>query len=115
MIASSILLAFDNPLAKQNTKITIQHFDLVLTSIFIVEIIIKVIALGFINCGKSSYIRNIWNTIDFIICISSIVDISLTRYSAFRLVKILRLFRIIKPLLKLSKNDGLKIALQTLY
>lgn len=43
--------------------------DLVFSSIFIAEFIIKVIAMGFV-IGKGTYLRNGWNLIDIIVVIT---------------------------------------------
>ena len=54
---------------------------------------------------------NFWNDLDFLIVISS-----LTTYigdEKFKIIKLLRLLKAIKPLRLISRNDGLKIALRT--
>ncbi len=43
-----------------------------LTGIFAFEAILKIIADGFILCGTTSYIRNAWNLIDFIVLIITV-------------------------------------------
>lgn len=74
IVASSIMLAIDNPLmdpedpVKKNLKIV----DSIFTSIFTLEAILKILALGFWINGKFSYMRNSWNVADFLIVIISV-------------------------------------------
>ena len=42
--------------------------------IFTIEATMKIIALGCI-CGKKAYFRSSWNTLDFIIVISSLIEL----------------------------------------
>jgi hypothetical protein len=44
-----------------------------MTILFVLEMIVKVIALGFMFNGRNSYIKNGWNQLDFIIVIASII------------------------------------------
>ncbi len=43
-----------------------------LTSIFIFEAFIKVIAFGFLFCGSTSYIRSAWNALDLFVVIVTV-------------------------------------------
>lgn len=60
---SSILLALDNPLEDpQGTKyLVLSVFDDILTMMFLVEFLLKVVALGFV-LHKGSYLRDSWST-----------------------------------------------------
>lgn len=40
-----------------------------LTIIFIIEFLVKILAMGFVF-GKNSYLKDLWNILDFIIVIS---------------------------------------------
>jgi hypothetical protein len=54
--------------------------DLILTIIFTIEAILKIISLGFLFNGNESYLRNSWNIIDFTIVLISVsitIDIKL--------------------------------------
>jgi hypothetical protein len=77
-----------------------------------VEAILKIIANGFLFSGKNSYIRNPWNIIDFTIVCFSIVSFSIS--SDLRVFKVLRLLRLLRPLRVISRNQGLKVAVQAL-
>lgn len=43
-----------------------------LTSLFIAEALIKVIAFGFLFCGSTSYIRSAWNALDLFVVIVTV-------------------------------------------
>jgi len=49
--------------------------DIVLTSFFILEALLKIISNGFIFNGDQSYLRMGWNIIDFVVVITSTVSI----------------------------------------
>jgi len=44
-----------------------------MTSVFLVEVILKVIAWGFILNGANSYLYSYWNALDFIIVLFSVI------------------------------------------
>lgn len=90
--------------------------------IFIVEAVLKVIALGFYKNnyeGISSYIKDPWNFIDFIVVVVSLVDVYYELVSSgdsenLSSIKALRAIRALRPLRMISKSKDLKIAIQAL-
>jgi hypothetical protein len=64
-------------------------------------------------CGNTSYLRIPWNLIDFFIVIISIL--SLTTTSDLSVFKAIRLLRLLRPLRMISRNEGLKVAVQALF
>lgn len=84
------------------------------TFIFTVEIIIRVIANGFLCNGKKSYMKQTSNIIDFFIVVISIVSLfpSKVHISYF---KIIRMARLLRPLRVISKNENLKLSMQALW
>ena len=116
MIAiSSILLALDNPLNDPNSQLVyiLGVSDIVLTSFFILEAFLKIIAQGFLFNGETSYLRIGWNVIDFAVVITSTVSIILNGFK-LKIIKIFRLLRVLRPLRVISRNKGLKIGIQAL-
>ena len=83
-----------------------------MTCIFSLEVLMKVITFGFAINGKFSYLRSFWNILDFFVVLTSIF--SLFGSDELNVFKILRLFRVLRPLRVIAKNEGLKIAMQTL-
>ena len=80
IIVSSVLLALENPLKdpKSTFMIVLQYADNVITLIFTMEMILKVITYGLIFNGKGSYLRNFWNIADCLIVLSSLVLLFVT-------------------------------------
>lgn len=79
---------------------------------FGIEAVFKIIAYGFIS-DELSYLRNSWNILDFIILIASIVDVSVSSID-LSFIKILRLFRTLRPLRFISHNRSMKIIVSAL-
>jgi hypothetical protein len=113
---SSILLALDNPLNDPKSDLTsfLKYSDYILTSFFLAESLLKIIAFGLLFNGEVSYLRNGWNAIDFTVVIISIASLVISG-NKFKIVKIFRLLRILRPLRVVSKNKGLKIGIQALF
>lgn len=112
---SSILLALDNPINDPQSTLVkfIFYADIVLTSFFILEALFKIITYGFLLNSRNSYLRNGWNIIDFIVVIFSVAGFIVTG-NRLKIVKILRLFRIMRPLRVISRNKGLRVGIQAL-
>ena len=85
--------------------------DLGTTLVFVTEAIMKNIAFGFLFNGKTSYLRNQWNIIDFAIIIFS--TLSLTPLSSN--LKSMKIFRILRLLRLISRNEELKVAVRALF
>lgn len=75
ILLQSIILAIDTPLDDpESTKNKVlEKINLVFTVFFLIEITIKCIAFGILLNGTNSYFRDIWNIIDFIIIILSVI------------------------------------------
>ena len=85
-----------------------------MSSFFYCECISKIIALGFAACGKTSYIRNPWNILDFTIVSSALISMVFSGVN-LKSLKTLRVLRVLRPLRLLNKNRGLKLAIQSLF
>ena len=109
---SSILLALDNPLSDPESNLVyfLYYADILLTAVFTLEAVFKIITFGFIFNGSKSYIRNSWNIMDMVVVIVSIISIAM-QSNKIKTVKILRLLRILRPLRVISRNKGLKIGI----
>lgn len=51
--------------------------DIVITLVFFIEMMLKIVAHGFIT-ESNTYMRNTWNFIDFVIIVISLIDIPYT-------------------------------------
>jgi len=75
---SMIILTMDNPLLDpmSDNAQAISQVDQVITIIFALEALFRIIALGFYNTslkGRKAYIKNGSNQIDFMVCVASIL------------------------------------------
>ena len=114
---STIMLMMETPLDNPNSERAdiLFYIDMVVTVIFTIELVLKVIVLGFAFNGKDSYIRNPWNIMDFCIVAISLISISFRDAgSKVSVLKLLRMFRVLRPLRMISRNPGLKIAINSL-
>ena len=87
-----------------------QIVDIVITSIFGLEFLLKIVTFGFVLNGRASYLRNPWNMLDFIILAMSVISLT-PLPNAFSMFKI---FRTIRPVRLISRNEGLKVAVLSL-
>ena len=69
-------LALDNPLNDPDSMLVSGLFytDWVMSSLFTIEMMIKVIALGFVM-EKGAYLRDGWNILDFCVVIISLLSL----------------------------------------
>lgn len=92
----------------------LQALDIVMTCAFALEMLIKIVVYGFAFNGDLSYIRDPWNILDFLIVTVSVLSLSLSNLGQLRSLKALRMFRVLRPLRMISRNPGLRIAIQSL-
>lgn len=113
-VISSIGVALDSPLNEPDGILVnlLAWEDLTITVFFVVEVMVKIIALGFFM-DKNSYLRSSWNVMDFVI--TGIAGFSsINRGSQFKLLKTLRIFRALRPLRMINRNPGLKLVVNSL-
>ncbi|CAE8622279.1 unnamed protein product, partial [Polarella glacialis] len=85
--------------------------DNILTAIFTLECMLKVIAWGFF-VDKKSYLRDYWNILDFVVVVSGIVG-WLTVSGNNSGLSFLRLFRVLRPLRSLNAVPQMKVLVNT--
>jgi len=91
---------------------TMKLLDKIMTYAFICEMVLKIITLGF-ACGEGAYLKNGWNDMDFVIVMVSIFDL-LPFDADIGFIKVIRLLRVLRPLRMISKNPGMKIAVESI-
>lgn len=82
--------------------------------VFALEAFLKIVAMGFINNGEKSYLKNNWNKLDFIIVFFSSLSLLPTTAIDLSAVKVFRLIRVLRPLRVLSRSENLRIAISAL-
>ncbi|KAM9744886.1 voltage-dependent T-type calcium channel subunit alpha-1H isoform 2-T2 [Menidia menidia] len=102
--------------SKERLFLTVSNY--IFTVIFLAEMAIKVVALGFCF-GKQSYLQSSWNILDGLLVFVSLVDILV--YLAYTggnrilgILRVLRLLRTLRPLRVISRAPGLKLVVETL-
>ena len=81
------------------------------TIVFVFEAILKIFAFGFLVNGNWSYLRQTWNQLDFLIIIFSLLSIGPVS-EKFKTIKV---FRILRSMRLISKNEQLKVAVRALF
>ncbi|MEE6497872.1 hypothetical protein FKM82_002904, partial [Ascaphus truei] len=115
-----ITIALERPDIDANSmeRIFLSVSNYIFTAIFIVEMAIKVMALGFLS-GENAYLKSSWNVLDGILVFVSIIDIIVSLASAggakiLGILRVLRLLRTLRPLRVISRAPGLKLVVETL-
>ena len=113
IFGSSLCLALDNPLLDPDSRtvISLHYCDFVFTMLFIAEMIIKILAYGFIF-EKNAYLRNSWNVLDFITVMVSILN--LANIGPGSSLRALRTLRVLRPLRMVNRLPELKIVVDAL-
>jgi hypothetical protein len=73
---SCVLLAIETPKSNQEITDVIKYADIAFAAVYTLEMVIKVIALGFIM-GSDAYLSDVWDFADFIVVIISYLSIFL--------------------------------------
>ena len=110
IICNCITLALDNP---QNTGTELAKFiaviDYVFIGIFVIEMGLKITALGFVK-EDNSYLSDPWNVLDFIIVMTGLLAILLEILeSPTSNVSAFRAFRVLRPLRTITQFPGLRV------
>uniref|UniRef100_A0A8D2JGV0 Voltage-dependent L-type calcium channel subunit alpha n=1 Tax=Varanus komodoensis TaxID=61221 RepID=A0A8D2JGV0_VARKO len=114
ILLSSISLAAEDPIRAVSFRNKIlEKFDTVFTSVFTVEIILKMTAYGaFLH--KGSFCRNYFNILDLVVVAVSLISMWFES-SAISVVKILRVLRVLRPLRAINRAKGLKHVVQCVF
>ena len=114
ILFSSVPLAMDSPSVDPTSRLreVLDMCDLVFTIIFTCELLVKVLAMGFI-LHPGSYMRNSWNILDFVIVASSLVSLIFNSES-LSIMKSFRLMRALRPLRMVSRMKGMQVVVTCL-
>ena len=115
MIAiSSIKLAIDTYITDTDSVPydVSKKIDIGINVFFTIEMLTKIIALGFFF-DNGSYLRETWNILDFIIVVASLLDMSVASIN-LGFIKILRLLRTLRPLRFVTHNPSMRLVVTAL-
>ncbi|KAL9928146.1 muscle calcium channel subunit alpha-1-like isoform 1-T2 [Glossina fuscipes fuscipes] len=108
---SSAMLAAENPLkAEASRNLVLNKFDYFFTAVFTVELLLKLIAYGFV-LHDGAFCRSAFNLLDLLVVCVSLVSIGFSS-NAISVVKILRVLRVLRPLRAINRAKGLKHVVQ---
>ncbi|XP_068694848.1 voltage-dependent calcium channel type A subunit alpha-1-like isoform X3 [Montipora foliosa] len=118
ILISSVLLALEDPVyEKSERNQVLQYFDYVFTTIFALEVIVKLIDYGAI-LHPGSYFRDAWNCIDCLVVCCAIASLVMSKQESDidsgskKIVKVLRVLRVLRPLKAINKAKKLKAVFQ---
>ena len=118
IVLSSITMTLESPSTLEDEKFTNILFivDCCFTAIFTLEMIIKLIALGF-TMSPGTYTTDGWNIMDGFIVLLSLVELVLsqTAGASFGWVRSLRTIRVLRPLRAISRIPELKVVVNALF
>ncbi|XP_065811004.1 sodium channel, voltage gated, type VIII, alpha subunit b isoform X2 [Labrus bergylta] len=113
ILLSSGALAFEDVYIEQRktVRVILEYADRVFTYIFILEMLLKWVAYGFVK-----YFTNAWCWLDFFIVDVSIVSLiaNALGYSDLGPIKSLRTLRALRPLRALSRFEGMRVVVNAL-
>ncbi|XP_041056362.1 sodium channel, voltage-gated, type I-like, alpha isoform X13 [Carcharodon carcharias] len=113
ILLSSGALAFEDIYIeqRQTIKTMLEYADKIFTYIFILEMLLKWVAYGFVK-----YFTNAWCWLDFLIVDVSLVSLiaNALGYSELGAIKSLRTLRALRPLRALSRFEGMRVVVNAL-
>ncbi|XP_076859962.1 calcium channel, voltage-dependent, L type, alpha 1S subunit, b [Brachyhypopomus gauderio] len=114
ILLSSISLAAEDPIDPNSFRNKILAYaDIVFTSFFTIEIVLKMTVYGaFLHTG--SFCRNSFNILDLVVVCVSLLSMGLES-SAISVIKILRVLRVLRPLRAINRAKGLKHVVQCVF
>ena len=115
---SCVFLGLESPLNNPNSITAKAAFygGMICGAIFTVECFLKSIVWGFAWNGKTSYMRDGWHFLDFIIAFASWLQV-LNYFDSgldYRFGLLIRTIRATRSLRLISKNEGLKLAIRSI-
>uniref|UniRef100_A0AAQ6IKB6 Ion transport domain-containing protein n=1 Tax=Anabas testudineus TaxID=64144 RepID=A0AAQ6IKB6_ANATE len=117
---SCIVIAMERPSIDPASieRLVLNVAGYVFSGVFLVEMLIKVVALGLL-IGENSYCRSSWNVVDGLLVILSLDNIFVSMVTTSHdnmlgILKVLRLLRTLRPLRMIRQVPKLKLAVEAL-
>ncbi|CAH8442932.1 unnamed protein product [Schistosoma intercalatum] len=115
IIANCVVLAMEVHLPNKDKRPLSEKLEITenyFLGIFTCEAFLKIIALGFI-LHNGSYLRNIWNILDFVVVVTGFLTMFMTSGSGVNL-RTLRAVRVLRPLKLVSGVPSLQVVLTSI-
>ncbi|KAG6457067.1 hypothetical protein O3G_MSEX010098 [Manduca sexta] len=116
IIANCVVLALEEHLPNGDKTILAQNLEnteVYFLGIFCVEASLKILALGFV-LHRGSYLRNVWNIMDFFVVITGIITLLPSRIAPAVDFRTLRAIRVLRPLKLVSGVPSLQVVLKSI-
>ncbi|KAL8602086.1 hypothetical protein ACOMHN_007356 [Nucella lapillus] len=116
IIANCIVLGLEEHLPegdKRPLALQLDETEVYFLGIFCVEAFLKIVALGF-ALHKGSYLRNIWNIMDFIVVVTGFITLFASTSTASFDLRTLRAVRVLRPLKLVSGIPSLQVVLKSI-
>ncbi|XP_044595208.1 voltage-dependent calcium channel type A subunit alpha-1 isoform X8 [Cotesia glomerata] len=116
IIANCVVLALEEHLPKHDKTILAQKLEsteIYFLGIFCVEASLKILALGFV-LHRGSYLRNIWNIMDFFVVVTGFITVFPQGVSLDMDLRTLRAIRVLRPLKLVSGIPSLQVVLKSI-
>ncbi|KAK5850441.1 hypothetical protein PBY51_001322 [Eleginops maclovinus] len=108
-----ITIAMERPYISTVERIFLKLSNYIFTAIFVAEMAIKIVSLGWCF-GEKSYLRSSWNLLDGMLVMISVIDIlvSLISNSGTKILGMLRVLRLLRTLRPLRYSEGLGVSVE---
>uniref|UniRef100_I3KUX4 Calcium voltage-gated channel subunit alpha1 H n=1 Tax=Oreochromis niloticus TaxID=8128 RepID=I3KUX4_ORENI len=120
ILLNCVTIAMERPSInpKSMERLILNASCCVFTAVFLIEMVIKVIALGLV-IGKGSYCRSYWNLMDGFLVILSLTNFIITlvtsdKKNILSILKVFRLLRTLRTLRMIKQTPKLKLAVKAL-
>ena len=116
ILISSLFMVWETPanLEKKSFEKTSAIFDYCFTSAFVLEMLMKCIAVGVHNKDSGAYLKNPWNVLDGTIVFFGLLGMGLGSSANLKWVRSLRAMRVLRPLRLLGRVQGLKVVINAI-
>ncbi|XP_065166604.1 sodium channel protein 60E isoform X3 [Atheta coriaria] len=111
IFASSVTLCFEDIHLDENPRLKsiLYWTNLVFSMIFVIEMVLKWIALGF-----HKYFSEFWTLLDFLIVFVSLFSLLIEENENLKVLRSLRTLRALRPLRAISRWQGMRIVVNAL-
>ena len=112
IILNCIFMSFDD--GSNNFPISLIDFinysEIYFLMLFTIEMMIKIIALGLYNNGSTSYLRDNWNILDFIVVLFGYLNY----LPNIKSITVIRALRVLRPLRAIKSIPGMRIVIESI-
>ena len=115
-VVSSLMLVWDTPRLSPDDGLAtaLRLANYLFTLIFTAEALCKSVSLGFAFTPRA-YLKDAWNVLDFALVIVSVGVVISETFPGLAILRPLRGLRALRPLRLISRNEGMKLVMNSLF